>query len=141
AVVNAVASRRLVPISAVFAGGVMALMLMSAVRYVWRLQLERRRRPSVDAAGVLVFGAGEVGAQLLASMLRNPDSPYLPVGLLDDDPAKRNLRIMGVPVLGGRQAIPRAARSTGASTLVIALSKASSDLVRQLSDLALDADL
>lgn len=141
AVVNAIASRRLVPVSAVFAGGVIALVLMSAVRYVWRLQLERRRRPSTDAARVLVFGAGEVGAQLLASMLRNPNSPYLPVGLLDDDPSKRNLRIMGVPVLGGRLAIPRAARSTGATVLVIALPTASSDLVRQLSDQALDTAL
>jgi FlaA1/EpsC-like NDP-sugar epimerase len=73
--------------------------------------------------------------------LRNPESPYLPVGLLDDDPAKRNLRIMGVPVLGGRLAIPRAALATNATVLVIALPKASSDLVRQLSDQALDTAL
>ena len=33
-------------------------------------------------------------------MLRTPTSPYLPVALLDDNPAKRSLRIMGVPVIG-----------------------------------------
>jgi FlaA1/EpsC-like NDP-sugar epimerase len=140
-VVNAVAARRLVPVSVTFAAGVIALVLMAAVRYVWRLVLERGRRPSSLADRVLVFGAGEAGAQLLASMLRNPNSPYLPVGLVDDDPTKRNLRIMGVPVLGGRLAIPRAARATRATALVIAVPNATSDLVREISDLTLDTAL
>jgi FlaA1/EpsC-like NDP-sugar epimerase len=140
-VVNAVASRRLVPVSVTFAAGVIALVLMAAVRYIWRLVLERGRRPSDHADRVLVFGAGEAGAQLLASMLRNPKSPYLPVGLIDDDPTKRNLRIMGVPVLGSRLALPRAARVTEATALVIAVPNATSDLVRQLSDLTLDTRL
>jgi FlaA1/EpsC-like NDP-sugar epimerase len=140
-VLNAAVSRRLVPISVALAAGVIALLLMAAVRYVWRLVLERGRRPSDHADRVLVFGAGEAGAQLLASMLRNPRSPYLPVGLIDDDPTKRNLRIMGVPVLGSRLALPRAARVTEATALVIAVPNATSDLVRQLSDLTLDTRL
>ena len=141
-VVNAIASRRLVPVSVVFAGGVIALLSMAGVRYTWRLILEKGRRPTSDTATrALVFGAGEAGAQLLTSMLRNPASPFMPVGLLDDDPTKRNLNIMGVPVLGPRAAIPRAAQRTGAKTLIIAVPEADGDTVRQLSDLALDADL
>ena len=76
---------------------------MAGVRYGWRLVLERSMRPRGDGARrVLVFGAGEGGMQTITAMLRNPRSPYLPVALLDDDPAKRNLRIMGVRVVGGR---------------------------------------
>ncbi len=48
---------------------------------------------------------------------------------------------MGVPVLGDRKAIPRAAQRTGAKALIIAVPEAGGDLVRQISDLALDADL
>jgi FlaA1/EpsC-like NDP-sugar epimerase len=141
-VVNAIASKRLVPVSVVFAGGAIALLVMAGVRYTWRLVLEKSRRPSGDSATrALVFGAGEAGAQLLTSMLRNPASPYIPVGLLDDDTTKRNLNIMGVPVLGDRTAIPRAALRTGATSLIIAVPEAGGDMVRQLSDLALDADL
>jgi FlaA1/EpsC-like NDP-sugar epimerase len=141
-VVNAIASRRLVPVSVVFAGGLIALLSMAAIRYTWRLVLEKSRRPTGESATrVLVFGAGEAGAQLLTSMLRNPASPYIPVGLLDDDPTKRNLNIMGVPMLGDRTAIPRAAQRSGATALIIAVPEAGGDMVRQLSDLALDADL
>jgi FlaA1/EpsC-like NDP-sugar epimerase len=141
-VVNAIASKRLVPVSVVFAGGVIALLMMAAVRYTWRLVLEKSRRPSSESATrVLVFGAGEAGAQLLTSMLRNPTSPYIPVGLLDDDPTKRNLNIMGVPMVGDRTAIPRAAQRTNATALIIAVPEVGGDMVRQISELALDADL
>jgi FlaA1/EpsC-like NDP-sugar epimerase len=56
--------------------------------------------------------------------------------MLDDDPGKRKLRIIGVPVLGGRQQLVEAARSTRADTLLIAIPSASADLVTELSELA-----
>ncbi len=141
-VVNAVASRRLLPVSAVLGGGVVALLVMAAVRYVWRLMLERKLRPTDDRSErALVFGAGEAGGQLVTSMLRNPNSRYLPVGLVDDDPAKRNLRIRGVPVLGGRADIGALADRTGATTVVLAVPSADSELVREISEIALDVDL
>ena len=81
------------------AGGLLALAFMAGVRYGWRLVLERSMRPRGDGARrVLIFGAGEGGMQTITAMLRNPRSPYLPVAILDDDPAKRNLRVMGLRV-------------------------------------------
>jgi len=142
AVLNALAAERLVPVSVVFAGGIIAVTAMAGCRYTWRLLLERRQRPTrASATPVLVFGAGEAGAQLLTSMLRNPRSAHVPVGLLDDDPAKARLRINGVPVLGGRDAVADAAARTGARALIIAVPSASSELVRHLSDRALDAGI
>jgi FlaA1/EpsC-like NDP-sugar epimerase len=44
-------------------------------------------------------------------------------------------------MLGDRKAIPRAAQRSGATALIIAVPEAGGDMVRQLSDLALDADL
>ena len=74
-------------------------------------------RPSGDGVSrVLVFGAGEGGIQTITAMLRNPNSPYLPVAMLDDDPAKRNLRLRGVRVVGGRDALARAATDYDATT-------------------------
>jgi FlaA1/EpsC-like NDP-sugar epimerase len=73
----------------------------------------------------------------MTAMLRNPDSPLVPVALLDDDPTKRNLRIMGVPVAGTRTDLARVAHELDAGTLLIAIPSASAELLRELTDLAL----
>ena len=44
-----------------------------------------------------MFGAGEGAEQVITATLRDPDSPYLPVAIVDDDPRKRHLSIRGVP--------------------------------------------
>jgi FlaA1/EpsC-like NDP-sugar epimerase len=132
----------LVPMSVTIAGGTIALILMSAPRYAWRLTLERQMRPSGDGVRrALIFGAGEGGTQTITAMLRNPTSPYLPVAMLDDDPAKRNLRRRGVRVMGGRDDLGRVAEECRATTLVLAMPGASSELLRELCDLGTSANL
>ena len=39
-------------------------------------------------------------------MLRRPSLGYTPIGLVDDDPRKRNLRVHGVRVLGTTDDLP-----------------------------------
>jgi len=130
-------SPRLVPLSVPVMGGVAAFVGMGAARYAWRLRLDRLRRPSgADIERVVVVGAGEGGTQAITSMLRDPASPYLPVALLDDDPRKRRLRILGVPVMGDRYAMSTAASAEQASTLLVAIPSASAALVGELTDLA-----
>ncbi|MFB8189652.1 polysaccharide biosynthesis protein [Microbacterium sp. NPDC055988] len=117
------------------------LLLMFGVRYVARLAIERARKPGADAEAALIIGAGFLGDKLLANVTTDPSSPIRPVGLLDDDPAKRNLRLRGVPVLGTTRDIASVARSTGAKLAVIAIPSADSALLRALSDLAESAGL
>jgi FlaA1/EpsC-like NDP-sugar epimerase len=133
---------RPIPQSAVLVGGVFGLMMMGAIRYMWRLVLEWLRRPTDRTADpLLVFGAGEGGLQVITALLRSRSSPYVPVGLLDDDPAKTRLSIMGVSVLGTRADIRRAAERTGASTLLIAVPSATARTVGEITDLAVAAGL
>jgi FlaA1/EpsC-like NDP-sugar epimerase len=128
---------RPIPQSAVIVGGVLGLVLMAGCRYVWRLVLEQARRPDDRSAErLLVYGAGEGGIQVLTALLRSRSSPYVPVGLLDDDPAKQRLSIMGVSVLGGRDALPAARSKTRATVLLIAVPSASAQIVGELADLA-----
>jgi len=142
ALINQLSNPLLVPSSVPLAGGLLAIASMAGVRYSWRLVLERSMRPSGDGARrVLIYGAGEGGMQTITAMLRNPRSPYLPVAILDDDPAKRNLRIMGLRVIGGRSVLATAATQHDADTVVIAIPGASSELLRELCDEATAADL
>ena len=128
---------RPIPQSALLVGGVFGLVLMAACRYVWRLVVERVRRPDARSAEkILIYGAGEGGLQMITAMMRSRNSPYVPVGLLDDDVTKERLRIMGVSVVGGRDQMGKAKDRTGATTLLIALPSASAQAVRDLADLA-----
>ncbi|MDQ1711629.1 MAG: hypothetical protein QOE45_1079 [Frankiaceae bacterium] len=132
---------RWVPFGAVVGSGVIALVLMAGVRYAVRLVRERRRRPVDTTERLLVFGAGDGGVQVITSLLRDPASVYLPVGLLDDDPAKRQLRICGVPVLGDRTRLEHVAERVEATTLLIAVPSADSAVIAGLTESAEAAGL
>lgn len=141
-VLDALSSPRILPISVAIIGGSFSFALMGAARYLWRLDRDRRKRPSGESAErVLVFGAGEGGTQVIDAMLRNPHSTYLPVALVDDDPAKRNLRLKGVPVMGTRRDVGIVARKLDVRTIIIAIPSADAELMRDVSELALAADL
>jgi FlaA1/EpsC-like NDP-sugar epimerase len=132
--------QQLAPVSAPLLGGPCALVLMLGVRMLRRLQRQRMLRPDASTATpVLLFGAGAAAEQLLGSMLRDPQCRYVPVGLLDDDPALRHVRIDGVDVLGGRDDIPAAVARTGAATVIFAVANADAELVRDVRRLALAA--
>jgi FlaA1/EpsC-like NDP-sugar epimerase len=123
---------RPLPLSVPPFGGTVTLSIMFGVRYLYRLTEERLLRPGPEGAQpLIVFGAGEGAEQVLAAMLRTPDSPYYPVALLDDDPRCWNLQLHGV----------RVAAATGAATLLVAIPSADAALLREITELAEEAAL
>ena len=130
------------PRSAIIAGGIFGLFFTTASRYTWRLVREQLRRPSAhNSTKLIIYGAGEGGIQIVNTMLRNPNSIYLPVAFLDDNSKTHRLRISGVPVLGGRDEIAKVAQRTGASTLLIAIPSADSTVVGEIVELARQSKL
>ena len=133
AVSNVYLLGHLLPVGATLMGGALAHLGMVGGRFVWRVLLESSQRPDRDTADrVIVFGAGDGGAQVVRAMLSHPESPYLPVALLDDNTDLANLRIKHVPVLGGRDKLEAVAARLGATTLVVAIPSASGELMREL---------
>ncbi len=133
-VATLVADGRPVPLAACVAQGFITLLLASSFRWSWRLVLERSMRPTgEDLTRVVVVGAGEAGGQLVRSMMRNPEGPYLPVALVDDDPMKRSLRLQGVSVVGTSAEVCDVARAVEAGTVVIALPSADGTIIRDIA--------
>lgn len=127
---------RPVPLSVTIVGGFLALFLMACGRFAWRVQVDRWSRvDGEDREPTIVFGAGEAGLQVVQSMRRG--GPYEPVAVLDDNPDVCNLTLKDVRVRGGREDLVEVARLTGATTIVIAIPSAGSELVR---DIAAGAD-
>jgi dTDP-glucose 4,6-dehydratase len=113
-----------------------AFVLMGGSRYLQRLILERRIRPRDSAERALIYGAGQTGEYLVKRMLSDPASPYRPIGLIDDDPDKRQLRLSNVPVLGDGEDLTALAQKTDATALVLCIARADADFIRQVSDSA-----
>ncbi len=135
---------RPVPILAVAAALPLALMLMFGGRFLYRAYRDNHLKGASQQHGksrVVVFGAGEGGEQIIRAMLRDPQSDYAPVALLDDADTKARREIMGVPVMGGRHDLAEVADATDASTLLIAVPSADSALIAELDESAKRAGL
>ena len=57
-------------------------------------------------------------------MLKNPALGYTPVGLVDDDPRKKNLRLHGIRVLGTTDELPHLLRDNKPDEVIIAIPSA-----------------
>jgi FlaA1/EpsC-like NDP-sugar epimerase len=118
-------------------GGVRFLVRASTEWKGWRPGDPERRR--VGAGGgvdghvlTLVYGAGDVGATVIRTIAGARDGLGMRVvGLLDDDPRKRNQILRGQKVLGTIDELADIARVTGAHRLLIAIPSASGDTVRK----------
>ncbi|GAA1160316.1 polysaccharide biosynthesis protein [Microbacterium oxydans] len=112
-----------------------ALVLMLVFRYVPLVFSRKSEDVPGGSRKVLVFGAGWVGQQLISRMLNETKEPvFSPVGLIDDDLKKRNLRVKGVPVLGTLAQLRAAVELSGATELIIAVGRADAALLRRVTD-------
>ncbi len=118
-----------------------ACLFMAAIRYLKRMYVESKARPGEGAQATLIYGAGFLGGSLVTRMVQDPDSPYRPVGLIDDDPAKKHLRLSSVPVLGRTEDLPEVIRRMEAKVLIIAYANVEAAQVRRISDLVEESDI
>src|SRR5690606_29626297 len=94
------------------------------------------KRPSGDVAeNVIIYGAGDAGYQLLRLIEMDTSSPYRVVGLIDDDPSKRHLKLLGRSVLGNRRELVQRARDLDVSAVILAISDASNSLIAEIADM------
>jgi FlaA1/EpsC-like NDP-sugar epimerase len=94
------------PRSIIVIDGVICFIATSLVRFSVRLCHEALREYSGQArTGILIYGAGAAGAELVHEIHSKTCKRYSVVGLIDDDPLKQGAIVLGVPVLGtGREA-------------------------------------
>ncbi|HEY7335237.1 MAG TPA: nucleoside-diphosphate sugar epimerase/dehydratase [Bryobacteraceae bacterium] len=96
-----------IPPSVFFIDAILCFVATALVRFSVRIRNEAFswERAGRERTGILVYGAGAAGAELVREIHSNRCTRYEVKGFLDDDPSKQHAVIMGVPVLGsGRQA-------------------------------------
>jgi FlaA1/EpsC-like NDP-sugar epimerase len=110
-------------------------------RGLWRSLVERplTTRLSASSSRVLVVGAGVAGRELVGSMLRDAGSEWYPIGFVDDDRAKRHLRVRGVLVLGEIAQLSELVERFRAEVVVVAIPSASSHVISRIAESARSA--
>ena len=113
------------------------IILTGAMRASWRLSelsLSSYKPQGSDAKRAIIIGAGEAGA-FIARDLQRRHSDIIPLGFIDEDPAKLGKAIAGLPVLGGDDSLFEEARRLGANVILIAIPSASGTRVRKYLDM------
>ncbi|HXV58749.1 MAG TPA: nucleoside-diphosphate sugar epimerase/dehydratase [Gaiellaceae bacterium] len=106
--------------------------LVTGVRLLARTAMERPggRRLLARGKEAIVVGAGDAGQLIVREMLRSPKLGYTPIGLVDDDPRKKNMRLHGVRVLGPTRDLGRLLADKRPDEVIIAIPSGAGD-VRQ----------
>jgi FlaA1/EpsC-like NDP-sugar epimerase len=127
-----------VPSGVWFIDLLLTLAFVTGVRLLARTLIERPRRGQVVARGkeAIVVGAGDAAQLVVKEMLRNPGLGYTPIGLVDDDPRKKNLRLHGVRVLGTTADLAHLIRDRRPDEVLIAIPSASGEARAQIVEIA-----
>jgi FlaA1/EpsC-like NDP-sugar epimerase len=99
----------------------------AGVRLIVRMAAEATslRSGGEPEKNTLIYGAGEAGVTLLREIQRNSKLLYRVRGFLDDRLEKRGVRILGVPVLGGRNEVKPLVAKHRIDIILIAVPSAS----------------
>jgi FlaA1/EpsC-like NDP-sugar epimerase len=95
-----------------------------ALREFWPGQRKGKR--------AIIVGAGAAGQMIGRELSQNPESAIIPVGYLDDDPAKIGKRIHGIPVLGNLTNLHEIIRRYRASEVIVAIASAPRKIVASI---------
>jgi FlaA1/EpsC-like NDP-sugar epimerase len=116
------------------------LVLVAGARVAARTIFERPSVGGLMARGkeVVIVGAGDAGQLVIRELQRNRALGYTPIGIVDDDTRKRNLRVHGVRVLGTTDELAHVLRDNRPDELLIAIPSADGDVRRKVVEIARD---
>ncbi|MFH0736052.1 MAG: nucleoside-diphosphate sugar epimerase/dehydratase [bacterium] len=111
------------PFSIPFIESLFSMIFVSVIRLSPRLfeRAYQRINEKENYDRVLVVGAGSAGINVIQEMQRNAKLKMLPTGFIDDDIQKKNLKVIGVPILGTRKDIPAIVTNFHIQKIVIAI--------------------
>lgn len=127
------------PRSVLIIDWLLSIFLVGGLRFAMRVVAENLSVASVTpkiahTRRALIIGAGDAGAIVVREMQKNPQINLLPVGFLDDNPAKQKQQIYGIPVIGTIDELNKVLDSHRVSEVIIAIPSAPGNVVRKVAD-------
>ena len=118
-----------------------SIISMSLVRFIQykrknrslKIMIENRKRH------IMIVGAGWAGTFAITAY-KNGDKIGKPVVVVDDDPAKINRSLIGVPVVGNTNDIPKYVKQYNVSKIIIAITNLQGEQMSKLINICKDTD-
>ena len=116
------------PIACYIIGLLLSFCFTVTIRFSYRLA--RNLRKHLESGGrrqrnVMIIGGGEAGRALITEFESSSFVRDRVVCVIDDNPFKRGRRLCGVPIVGGREAIPQTVKEYEIRKIIFAIPTAS----------------
>jgi FlaA1/EpsC-like NDP-sugar epimerase len=123
------------PRSALGIDWLISLILIGGSRFALRILSEQSHTSRNEKAKrALIIGAGDAGALVVRELQKSSQLNLVPIGFLDDDPAKQNHQIYGVSVIGKVEKIESVLENQQVDEVVIAIPSAPGNIIRLVND-------
>ena len=114
----------------------LVFLAVGGIRFSVRFVGNRSQMTLPDSRRALIIGAGDAGEMIARELLKSPVHRIMPVGFLDEDPQKHNMYIHGLPVIGDRNSIPKAAQEKDADLLILAMPASTGEMIREITSIS-----
>ncbi len=112
---------------------IITIFVICTARLAARLYREELRPLSAEGVKrLMIVGAGNAAETIIREIARMPEERFRVVGLVDDDPAKRNLYIHGYAVLGATEQLKDLCEEHEVDEILIAIPSASQKELRRV---------
>ncbi len=118
------------------------IFVVGAAKLGARIYQEEMRPVSPEGfKKVLIVGAGNAAETLIREISRMTEERYRVIGLVDDDPNRRDLRIHGLPVLGSTQDLKALCQAHAVDEILIAMPQATQKELRRVIEVCRGTNL
>ncbi|WP_147802490.1 polysaccharide biosynthesis protein [Alkalicoccus halolimnae] len=115
-----------------FVTWVLMILGIGGARFYWRFKKDKEFKQIKDKKKTMIVGAGSAGMMLARQLLQNRECDLKPVVFVDDDPHKKGLDILSLPVTGGTSSIPVIARLYNIERIVITIPSLEREKLQQI---------
>lgn len=125
------------PRSALGIDWLLSLIFIGGSRFALRILAEQSHTPRAalrEAKHVLIIGAGDAGALVVRELQKSSQLNLIPIGFLDDDPAKQNHQIYGVSVMGKVNHLSKILDNQQVDEVIIAIPSAPGNIIRLVNE-------
>ncbi len=115
-----------IPFGVIAIDGMLSILILGFFRLFARIGNENKDQYLNGNSGkknkrVLIIGAGSAGTMMARELFRHPENRMVPVGFIDDDPAKQSQRYLDLPVYGTIEQLREVVKKTNASMVLTAI--------------------